>query len=154
MATDYKLDIFDTLKKIDNRKSGDIYSKLTTDEKKGFFPLIVMQWMAGCSDEQQIMLLNEFANPSIFTLAKHPHLLMKILQACSTKVPKRYQWVAIKGKKKNTEIVKVVQEYFDMSEREVKLLNPFPPEAEVLQMAEELGWQKDELAKLKKEFKE
>jgi hypothetical protein len=149
----YKLDIFDLLGKLNSSKAGDIYEKLSDDEKKGFAPLVVMRWMSGTSDERQIMLLNEFANPSIFTLGKHPHLLMLLLQASSSKTSKRYQWLGIKSKKKNVEAMKVVQEYYEMSAREVKLLNPFPPEAEVLKMAEELGWQKDDMTKLTKEYK-
>jgi hypothetical protein len=154
MAKKFSLDIFDLLGKLNSRGSGDIYAKLSDDEKKGFAPLIVMRWMSGTSDERQIMLLNEFVNPYVFALAKHPHLLMKLLQVASSKTPKRYQWLGIKSKKKNVLAMAVVQEYFEMSAREVKLLNPFPTEAEVLAMAEELGWQKDDMAKLKKEFKD
>jgi hypothetical protein len=148
----YKLDIFDLLGKLNSSKSGDIYSKLSDDEKKGFAPLVVMRWMSGTSDERQIMLLNEFVNPYVFSLGKHPHLLMQLLQVASSKTSKRYQWLGIKSKKKNVEALRAVQEYYGMSAREVKTLNPFPTEAEVLQMAEELGWQKDEITKLKKEY--
>lgn len=149
----YKLDIFDLLSKISNSKSGDIYATLSDDEKKGFAPLVVMRWLSGTSDEQQIILLNEFVNPKVFTLGKHPHLLMQLLQSSNSKTTKRYQWLGIKSKKKNVEAMKVVQEYFNMSLREVKLLNPFPSETEVLEMAELIGWQKDEISKLKTEYK-
>lgn len=148
----FKLDIFELLTKLNNPKSGDIYEKLSDEERKGFAPLVVMRWMSGTSDERQIMLLNEFVNTKVFPLAKHPRLLMRLLHVASSKTNKRYSWLGIKSKKKNVEALKVVQEYFDMSEREVKELNPFPPKEEVLQMAEALGYQKDELAKLKKEY--
>lgn len=148
----FKLDIFGLLGKIDKASSGDIYANLTDDEKKGFAPLVVMRWMSGTSDERQIMMLNTFANPLIFSLAKHPHLLMQVLQTCSSKTFKRYQWIGIKGNKKNTQSLKVVGEYFEMSEREVKLLDPFPQNIEILQMAEELGYDKDEIKKLEKEL--
>lgn len=153
MATAYKLDIFDLLGKINSSKSGDIYGHLSDEEKKGFAPLVVMRWLSGTSDERQIILLNEFVNPFVFTLGKHPHLLMQLMQVASSKTSKRYQWLGIKSKKKNVEALKVVQEYYGMSAREVRLMNPFPPEEEILAMADELGYQKDELAKLKKEFK-
>lgn len=150
----FKLDIFGLLNDLNNSKAGDIYSKLTDEEKKGFAPLVVMRWMSGTSDERQIMMLNEFVNSKVFPLAKHPHLLMRLLQAASSKTNKRYNWLGIKSKKKNVEAMRAVQEYFEMSDREIKLLKPFPPEEEVLEMAESLGWQKDEIAKLKKEYKE
>lgn len=151
---DYKLDIFELLSKINSSKSGDIYSKLTDDERKGFAPLIAMRWMSGTSDERQIILLNEFVNKNVFTLAKHPHLLMHLLQVASSKTPKRYQWIGIKSKKKNPRKRKAVQEYFEMSEREVNLMEPFPADDEILEMAESLGWDKEEINVLKKEMKD
>src|SRR5271154_2235756 len=150
----FKLDIFDLLGKLNSPHSGDIYSKLSEEERKGFSPLTTMRWLSGTSDKRQIMMLNEFVNPYIFALGKHPHLLMMLLQVASSKTGGRNNWLAIKSNKKNVESMKVVSDYFEMSEREVKTLNPFPPEKEIIQMAEELGWQKEEMTKLKKEFKE
>ena len=149
----YALDIFDLLGKLNNPKSGDIYAKLSDNEKKGFAPLVVMRWMSGTSDERQIMMLNEFSNPYIFSLGRHPHLLMQLLQVSSSKTNKRYQWIGIKSKKKNAESIKVVSEFYGMSTREVRLLNPFPSEEEILLMAESIGWQKDDIAKLRSEYK-
>jgi hypothetical protein len=154
MTRKFSLDIFDLLGQLNNPRAGDIYSKLSEDEKKGFAPLVVMRWMSGTSDQRQIMMLNEVVNPYVFALGKHPPLLMQLLQVASSKTSKRYQWLGIKSKKKNQQAMAVVAEYFDMSKREVRLLDPFPPEEEVMQMAEELGWQKEELAKLKKEYKD
>lgn len=155
MATkEYKLDIFDLLNKLNSKSAGDIYSKLSDEEKKGFAPLIVMAWMSGTSDERQIILLNEFVNSYVFTLAKHPHLLMQLLQVASSKTPKRYQWMSVKNKAKKAQTLKVIQEYFDMSERESKLMSPQPTPEELISMAEELGWQSDEMNVLKKELKD
>lgn len=150
---EYKLDIFDLLGKLNSPRSGDIYSKLSDDEKKGFYPLIVMRWMSGTSDERQIILLNEFVNPYVFSLPEHQHLLMKLLQVASSKTSKRYQWLGIKSNTKKAESFKVVQQYYEMSFREVKMLSPFPTDEELISMAEELGYTKDEMTKLKKELK-
>jgi len=148
----YKLDIFRLLSDIDNPRNGDIYEKLTEDERKSFAPLVVMRWMTGTSDERQIMLLNEFVNPNVFTLSNHPHLLMQLLQVASSKKSKRYAWLGVKSQKKNVECLEVIKQYFGLSEREAKTYS-FPPQDELMQMAEELGWDKDKIAKLKKEFK-
>jgi hypothetical protein len=150
----FRLDIFDLLGKLNSSKSGDIYAKLTDDEKKGFAPLVVMRWMSGTSDERQIMMLNEVVNPYVFSLGNHPHLLMQLLHAASSKQFRRYNWMGIKSKKKNVLALRAVSEYYEMSTREVKLLNPFPTEEEVMRMAEELGWQKDDIKKLEKEYKD
>lgn len=149
----YKLDIFKLLGDLNSPKAGDIYEKLSDDERKGFAPLVVMRWMSGTSDERQIILLNEFVNPYVFPLGKHPHLLMQLLQVASSKTSKRYAWLGIKSKKKQVEAYRVIQEYFELSTREAKTYS-LPPAEELLKMAEELGWQKDEIAKLQKELKE
>lgn len=149
----YKLDIFDTLSKIDNKKTGNLYAKLSEDERKGFAPLIVMRWMSGTSDERQIMLLNEFVNPYVFPLVKHPELLMQLLQVSSSKMSRRYSWLGVKSKKKKAEAWRVVAEYFDLSDRGVALIKPFPSDEEILSMADDLGLQKDEIKKLEKELK-
>lgn len=148
----YKLDIFDLLSQLNSDKISDIYENLSDEEKKGFSPLIVMRWMSGTSDARQIMLLNEYVNPSVFALAKHPHLLMQMLHTVSSKMPKKYYWLATKGGKKSVEAVNVVAKYFDMSVREARLLKPFPEACELIDMATELGYQNDDLIKLKKEL--
>ena len=151
----YKLDIFGLLGKLNSSKSGDIYAALSDEERKGFAPLVVERWMTGTSDEQQIVMINELVNPYVFSLGKHPHLLMQLLQVASSKKDgRRYYWLGVKGGKKKNEAAKVVAEYLDMSMREVRLLNPFPDNAEILRMADELGWQKEEFKKLEKELKE
>lgn len=147
------LDIFKLLEDLNSSKE-DIWNSLTEEEQRGFAPLVVQRWMSGTGDKRQIMLLNEFANPCIFTLGRHPQLLMRLLHACSSKTPKRYGWLATKSKKKNVESIKVLCEYFGMSEREAAMCRPFPSNNELVEMASELGWQADDIKKLKKEAKD
>jgi hypothetical protein len=146
-----KLNIFTLLSKIDSSKD-DIYLTLSDEEKKEFFPLVVMRWMTGTNDERQIMMLNEFVNPYIYSLSKHPHLLMKLLQICSSKTKKKYNWIGLKKEVSNKLYLKVVTEYYDITEREVLILNPPISKEKVLSHAESLGWDKPEMAALKKEL--
>jgi hypothetical protein len=149
----FKLDIFKVLGEL---SSGDhmVYRRLSDDEKKGFAPLVIMRWMTGTSDERQIMAINTFANKVIFPLGKHPELLSMLLASCSSKVSRRYQWLGIKSSKKKSLSRQVVQDYFDYSSLEMRKMTVLPPAEEIVEMAEALGWQKDEMAKLKKELKE
>lgn len=149
----FKLDVFGLLSKIDNPNSGDIYKSLSEDEKKGFAPLVVQRWLSGTSASQQIMLLNEFTNPVIFALGKHPHLLMQLFQACSSKTAKRYYWLSTTPKKKkNEETKKVIMQYYELSSREYSAITVLPKPEELLEMANKLGWQNEEINKLKKEI--
>lgn len=149
----FKLDIFKILGEL---SSGDqmVYRRLSDDEKKGFAPLVIMRWMTGTSDQRQIIALNTFANTKIFPLGKHPELLAMLLASCSSKVSRRYNWLGIKSGKKKNLTRQVVQEYFDYSSLEMRKLEVLPSDEEILEMAEALGWQKEEMAKLKKELKE
>ena len=143
------LDIFELLRKIDTSKTC-IYSDLTDPQKKGFAPLVVMRWMSGTGDAAQIAMLNECVNPYVFSLGKHPHLLMQCLQVSSSGQPKRYYWLGLKTNKKKSETMRVLQEFFELSAREVKTY-PIPPVNELVSMAEMLGWESAEIQKLKKE---
>lgn len=150
----FKLDIFGLLSRIGNAKAGDIYASLSDDEKKGFAPLVVMRWMSGSNDMGQIITINEYANKFVFPLAKHPHLLMLVLQACSSKSSGKARWIGIKGGSKKTQLRnQVLMDYFEFSANEIRSMIVFPTNEEIVEMAEELGWQKDEVKKLQTEQK-
>lgn len=151
----FKLDIFKLLGQINSASSGDIYVKLTDEEKKGFTPLVTMRWLSGTSDQSQIIALNTFANRFTFPLAKHPHLQMLLLQVCCSKRGGRNNWYGIKGGSKKTQMRnQVMMEYYEWSANEMRDCTVFPSDDEIVEMAEDLGWQKDEVAKLKKELKD
>ena len=156
MATEskFKLDIFWLLKELD-RPYYNIWESLTEDQQKGFAPVVVMRWLAGTSSEEALLKLNDRANGKIFQLGKHPELLMKLLHSSCIPRTGRRQWLAASSaKKKRASIISsVVEQYLDMSPREVNLLNPFPDADEVIRMAEEIGLPEDEFKKLKKELK-
>ena len=151
MAKTYSLDIFDLLNKLNDANYADVYATLTAEERAGFAPLVAMKWMSGTSDELELLSLNEFVNPIVFSLGKHPHLLMRVLQACAAKKKKRYTWIASKPSTKNVLAEKVIQEALNMSSKEAKKIT-LPPTTEILAMAESIGWQSDEITKLKKEL--
>lgn len=147
-----KLDIFDLLSKIDSPAVTDVWMTLTEEQRKEVAPLVIMRWMTGCDDEQQLVLLNEFANSSVFTLGKHPQLLLRILQACSTKTRKRYKWNPFAKTTKNVHTRRVLSEYYDYSSRELDSLTVLPSPDELLSMAEYCGWPQDEIKLLKREL--
>lgn len=156
MATEskFKLDIFWLLKELD-RPYYNIWAGLTEDQQKGFAPVVVMRWLAGTNSADAILKLNEHANGKIFQLGKHPELLMKLLHASSIPRTGYRKWLAASSakKKRSSLVSSVVEQYLDMSPREVNMLNPFPDNDEVIRMAEELGIPDDEFKKLKKELK-
>lgn len=151
MASKFSLDIFKLLSDLGGK--ADAYAKLSDDEKKGFAPIVVQRWLAGTKDERQVMALNTFANKHVFALGKHPHLLARLFQACNSKVPRRYYWLGVKGKKKHALVDEVLKQHFGWSSNELRKQTVLPTPDEVLLFAQELGWQKDELVKLQRELK-
>ena len=148
----FKLDIFDLLRRID-AKEADIYSRLSADERAGFSALIAQRWLSGTKDEGQVMALAGFSNRAVFSLAKHPHLQLLLLQACASGRPHRYAWLPFGPKASHRLYDRAVTEFLGISNRELRLLDPQPTAAEALEMATQLGWQKDELSNLQKELK-
>jgi hypothetical protein len=154
MAKEFALDIFHLLGQIDKNQT-QFFSSLSDEQKKGYAPLIAMRWMAGTTDNRQILYLNELVNPFVFTIGDHKELLYKLQCAASSKIPRRYTWMTAKstsGAKKD-KALDVIMQYHNYGVREAKSVRRLVSNDDIIAMAEELGFQKDELAKLKKDIK-
>lgn len=150
----YKVDIFDAISRIDGPRNYQLWNTWSTEEQGGISPLIIMRWMSGTSDKIQIIKLNEFVNPYVFSLANHQELMVQLLHVASSHQPRRYYWQAVKGAADpKKERKKVMMEYYGWSTREMSQITVFPTDEDIVKMAEELGWQTEDVAKLKKEMK-
>ena len=154
MAKERSLDICVLLAQID-RKNYDIWDKLTEEQRKELAPLVVMRWMAGMSDPVQLIFLNEIVNPTVFPLGTLKELLLKLLTVCSNGRNKRYQWINYKltGEKKSKLSVKLIGDHYGMSQKDAEDARRLFESDEILELAEMHGYQKDEIAALKKELK-
>jgi hypothetical protein len=152
MAKEFALDIFNLLGQID-KKDSSFYSKLSDEQKKGYAPLIAMRWMSGTSDTRQIIFLNELVNQFVFNIGDHKELLYKLQCASSSGVSRRYAWLPAKNGAKKQKGLDVVMEYHNYGVREASSVMHLLSPDDIILMAEELGYQKTELAKLKKDLK-
>lgn len=150
-----KLDIFQLLNQLSkNDVSG--YHSLSEQEKKEVLPLIVMRWMSGTSDERQIIFLNELVNPFVFPFYKHKDLMVDLLAICGPGQSRRYTWNKALSKKKSShpKAIEAIKEYFHYNTVDAneafQLLSP----DDILDYAHQLGWQADDISKLKKELKD
>lgn len=146
------LDLFASLASL---SEGDLqwYDNLSDEDKKAAAPFVLARWMTGTSDRAQLVRLNTFVNPYIFSLGSEKALLFKLLAAASTGNTRRYNWIkAPGGKKALKKKVEVIQQFYDISTREATLYVPLVSDEEYLEMGESLGWDADELKKLKAEF--
>lgn len=144
-------DLFEGLAKL---SSGDQlwYDRLSPEDKKAASPFVIGRWMTGTNDPAQIIRLNTFVNPYVFSLGQDKALLFKLLAAAATGKTKRYTWLKAPTAKSSTKLrVEVIKQYYDVSTREAMLYTINTSAEDTMLMAEELGWDREELAKLKKE---
>ena len=148
-----KKDEFDLFPALDSITAGDYawFDKLSDSGKKAASPLVLMRWLAGTSDPAQIVRINTFVNPYVFQLGAEKSLLFKLLAASTTRSKKRYSWLKSPGSKNNRLSIEVIKQYFDCSTREAQHYTSVKP-TDLVDMAEELGWDAEQVKKLKKEL--
>lgn len=145
--SDNKLDIFDTLKRIDNFDV-EYFSQLTPDQEKTLQPLVVMRWLSGTKDLKQITRINSVINPFVFSLHKEKKLLTRLLLCCSTS-KKMYSWNKRKKQERSSLRSQLIQEYYDCTHKEALIYEKTIPLEDLLWMAEEVGYDNEQIKKLK-----
>lgn len=151
---EHRLDIFRVLGAADAKNAG-FFDALTADERKELQPFLVARWMTGTFDAGQIMLINEFVNPYLFSLTTHKQLLWQLLTTCNSGKSKRYVWNKLPTKRESGKpnAVKVIRQYFKYSTRDAVDALGILSRDQIIEMAEQLGWQPDDIAKLRREIK-
>lgn len=148
------LDIFQVLDRI-NQNDFEFYATLTDEQKKSFQPYVAMLWMLGTSNKKQIARMNSRVNQYAFALGNnHKQLLYMLMASCTDGRSQRYTWtkLASKGSSKSHSLA-VLMECFNYNEKRAKeVLHMFSLD-EILELAQYLGKQTDELTKIKSEHK-
>jgi len=150
-SKEYKLDVFKTLEHI-AKKDYKFWDTLTDEQIKGFQPLVVQQWMCGVDDGLQIFLVNTVVNNAVFQLSNHKQLLFQLMCAAST-TKQRCKWTKKKPLSNFPKALKVLSEYTGDAKKICKDYFFAYTNEEIVLMCEELGYQKKEIADLKRELK-
>lgn len=153
-ASKYKLNIFDVLGKLSKNNSA-FYDNLSDEEQKALQPLVVMRWLSGTNSARQIFFLNELVNPLVFEFADHKKLLVQLMSVCTDGNFTKYQWKKTISKKGSSMPVSigVIKEYFKYTSVQAKESLPLLSNDDVIDYAEQLGRQSDEIKTIKKELK-
>ena len=145
----FKYDIFDILKRL-SKKQRDF----TEDETKAMAPVVITRWLSGTNIERQIEGINAISNRYCFSLSNHKQLQINLLTIA---VPGRavgYKWLKREAKSsKNKMIDAVVAKYYNYPLRRAGEAANMLEDETILQHAEDLGYQKDQIRDLKKELK-
>jgi hypothetical protein len=154
MAAERKLDIFRVLNAT-NAKDATFLSNLSEDERKEFQAFLVMRWMSGTYDASQVYLINEFVNPYAFSLTKHKELLWQLMTACNSGKNQRYSWNKLPGKREagKPNATKAVMQYFGYSVSHAVDAMQILRRSQIIEMAEDMGWQQEDIAKIRREIK-
>lgn len=152
MAKDFALDIWQLLKNID-KKNYDYYDSLTQDQKKAYAPFVAMRWHTGTQDRRQVLLNNELVNKYVFNIGNHPGLLYRLQCVASQGQPQRYSWLSGSKANKKQKGLEIICQHQDISMKEAKESYHLFSAEDIVEMAEDLGFEKVEISKLKKELK-
>lgn len=150
MADRDAFDLFALLGSL-NRRDHTAYDRLTPDGQRAASPLVIMRWLSGTADRAQLVRLNEAVNRYVFALGQEKALLFKLMAAACTG-SKRTQWLKGPTAKADRLALAAVRGRYGCSTREAEgHLTALEP-ADVLACAEDLGWDKDQLKRLKAEL--
>lgn len=146
----YRFDLFKGLLPDLNKKKLDYYDSLPEEGKKEVQPFVLLRWLTGTKDKVQVILLNEFVNPYVWSIGyKHKNLMMKLLTACNSGRPQFYSWIKYSQKKPSNIILDVIKEYFDYSTTRAAEVLPLLSHTDIIGYASALGRQTDELKRIK-----
>lgn len=149
----HKLDLFAILGKL-SKNDASFYDDLSDEEQKALHPLVVMRWLTGSSDARQLIFINELVNPLVFPLANHKKLLVQLMSLCTSGQNKRYQWIKQKPKTATLpQCVEVIKDYYGYSTKRAREALPLLDDDHILEYAEYLGRQPDDIKVIKKELK-
>lgn len=151
-------DLFKFLGSISQGKN--VYSFLSDEDKKTFQPFTIQRWLTGTNDPYQVIKINE-VNKYIFLSAFYSENDKKIIKEFHSDLVfslltskcsgwKKYNWIPLPG---NSSIsIDIISGYYSCSTRVAKQYTKLLDYSDLLEMAESLGYSKEQLKKLEKEF--
>ena len=148
------LDIFEVLERI-NCNDFQYYHRITEDQQKSLQPFVLMKWMVGTKNMKQVGRINNYVNKYMFSLGTdHKELLFKLLCSTTDGLGSRYFWAKNAKTTSSTPMcIKMVQELWDMTAEQAKQSMILLNDETLLEIAQYLGRQSDELTKIKSELK-
>ncbi len=116
-------------------------------------PIVMIRWLTGNTNGQQIVILNEFVNCYVFPLYKHPDLLWKLFTASTSNVKCRYKWIKLQKKKPSKPIAtNLLIDHYHYSQQQALDVIDLLTIDDFVDIADQQGWQKEEITKLKREL--
>lgn len=152
MAAERSVDIFWVLNQLD-AKNFELWEQLDEQQRKDISPYVILRWLAGCSDPEQLVKLGEIACSCLFEFGSKKELMLKVLAACTVNGSKRYKWINPKGaSKSSSKALELIAMSYGLSLKHANDVRAQFTAAEIIELAEAQGWQKPEIKELQKEL--
>jgi hypothetical protein len=145
--------LFDVLAKIDEKDRDWLFSGEYVEDEKQVIPLLTERWLSSAKDEQTVVILNEFVNPYIFRLYQHKRLLTALLMTATTGRRQRYSYPKQPKTQPHTLAIQLICKQYRVSKEQAEDILRMYNVDSIQHLAELHGWQKDEIKKLRDEFK-
>jgi hypothetical protein len=114
---------------------------------------VVQRWLTGSATELPLMMVDEACNRYTFTLGAHKQLLYQLLVVAAGGTRYRPCWPKPQSKTVSLPLTcKVLQQHYKCSIDEAIDYCGLLSVDRIVEMAQDLGWQKDDITKLKKEY--
>lgn len=122
MAKQYKNDIFEVIKQLDN-KNYQYFDTLTDEQKKEIQPYTLMRWLSTASGNESnhsimTITVNEIVNNHFWELSKYKDLQWKLLCACGLKKWMRHQWIPMSKSSNDKQYTIIRQFYSNLNEQD------------------------------------
>lgn len=124
MVKEYKNNIFDVIKHIDNKEYG-YYNSLDEESQKEIQPYTLTRWMstiAGNEEKhnQYTLDINNFVNMHFWELSKYKDLQMLLLTSCGQKGWNKHQWIPLSKLPSDKKYNAIRKEFEYLSDEEFK----------------------------------
>lgn len=95
-------------------------------EVKQLSPFVLLMWVAGATTNNDIhtIVTNSFVNPYVFSLSKHPRLLLKLFTSANSDIDNaKYKFIKSGASEKST-VIKNVADYYGLTYQQAKDIIP------------------------------
>lgn len=101
-----------------NRGNFSYIDKMDDDEVKELSPFVMLMWAHGAKDNEMVhtLLTDLYCNPYVFSLSKHPRLLLKLFVAANGEIDNtRYKFKKAKQQRGSSKEVKAIASFYGCS---------------------------------------
>lgn len=124
MTKEYKNNIFDVIKHLDNKEYG-YYETLDEESQKEIQPYTLTRWMSALAGneakhEKYTKDVNEYVNMHFWELSKYKDLQVKLLATCGQSGWNKHQWIPLTKLPTDKKYNAIRKEFEYLSDEEFK----------------------------------